>query len=63
MTAPQETKMATYELIDKNGIATPHRSDNVRDLADVAASIWPNERQDDSGDYEEPNGWDIRQIA
>lgn len=49
-----------YELVDKHGNSTRHRSHDPKDLCEIAASLWPGEQQTTAGDFEDPNGWDIQ---
>ncbi len=47
-----------FHLIDRAGkiVSTGTKGD----LIDLAHTLWPDQHQDDSTDFEEPNGWDIQ---
>lgn len=50
-----------YRLIGPNGEYGGLFS-RPADADAVAKRAWPDHHQDNSGDYEEPNGWDVEAV-
>ena len=48
-----------YALVGMDG-KVYERSEVKTYLVEIARTRWPEQHQDDSGDFEDPNGWDIR---
>jgi hypothetical protein len=49
-----------FELIDKDGKATGHRSANAQYLAGIAKGLWPDQEQDED---RTGKGWDVQVVG